>query len=82
MRLSSAAFSSAPNRTKATLGSHAMTGQSNSTWQGRVVALLRQGYGAEDIAIRLNCAADDVRREMEILRQEGRLRDIVRPVKE
>ena len=59
-----------------------MTGRENSAWQGHVARLLAEGYGAEDIAIRLGCAADDVRREMEILRQEGRLRDIVRPVKE
>ncbi len=59
-----------------------MTPQQNTTWQTAVRSLLGEGYGAEDIAIRLGCAADDVRREMEILRQEGRLRDIVRPVKE
>lgn len=58
-----------------------MTGRENSKWQGDVARLLGEGFGAEDIAIRLKCAADDVRREISILRQEGRLAEIVRPKK-
>lgn len=45
----------------------------NDVWQGDVHALLRQGYGAEDIAIKLNCRADDVRREVQILRETHQL---------
>lgn len=46
-------------------------------WQSRVASLLRDGFGVEDIAIRMKCDAYDVRREVEILRSEGRLRDIL-----
>lgn len=58
-----------------------MTGRSNSKWQGDVARLLGEGFGVDDIAIRLKCDADDVRREVQILRQEGRLAEIVRPKK-
>jgi DNA-binding transcriptional regulator LsrR (DeoR family) len=33
--------------------------------------LLRQGYGVEDIAIKLNCTAERVRREVAKLRATG-----------
>ena len=56
-----------------------MTPQRNTHWQTSVRRLLREGYGAEDIAIKLKCSADDVRREIHILREEGRLTKIVRP---
>lgn len=46
-------------------------------WQSRVASLLRDGFGVEDIAIRMKCSTADVRREVEILRSEGRLRDIL-----
>lgn len=58
-----------------------MTPERNTAWQTQVRSLLGKGLGVEDIAIRLNCAADDVRREVSILRQEGRLAEIVRPKK-
>jgi len=48
-----------------------MTAQRNSNWQANVRTLLRQGYGVEDIALRLKCEADEVRREVAILRAEG-----------
>ncbi len=50
-----------------------MTGEE---WQKSVRTLLRFGYGAEDIALRLRCGADDVRNEVAILREEGRLTEI------
>jgi DNA-binding NarL/FixJ family response regulator len=56
-----------------------MTPQQNSTWQGKVARLLGQGFGAEDIALKLSCDPDAVRREIKIYRQEGRLAEIVRP---
>lgn len=52
-----------------------MTGaQRNSNWQANVRTLLREGYGVEDIARRLRCSAENVRREVEILRAEGWLK--------
>lgn len=56
-----------------------MTAAKNTAWMVRVRQLLSEGFGVEDIAIRLKCSADDVRREIEIYRQEGRLTEIVRP---
>jgi len=41
-------------------------------------ALLGQGYGVEDISLKLECSVADVRREVEIYRQEGRIKAIVR----
>lgn len=58
-----------------------MTAQQNTSWMVRVRDLLGQGLGVEDIAIRMGCSADDIRREIEIYRQEGRLTEIVRPKK-
>lgn len=55
-----------------------MTPNENTGWQVRVSNLLRRGYGVEDIAVKLKCKADDVRREVEIYRQEGRIKEIVR----
>ena len=55
-----------------------MTAHRNSAWIVQVRELLAQGYGVEDIAFQLKCAADDVRREVEIYRQEGRIKEIVR----
>lgn len=51
----------------------------NDAWQRRVHALLRAGLGAENIGLKLSCPADQVRAEISILRQEGRLRDVLRP---
>lgn len=55
-----------------------MTGRENSAWQGKVSNLLAQGYGVEDIALRLRCKISDVRQEVEILRGEGKIERIVR----
>lgn len=55
-----------------------MTPAQNTGWMVKVRSLLGKGYGAEDIAIKLGCSADDVRREVEIYRQEGRIKEIVR----
>lgn len=55
-----------------------MTPEANSNWQARVRALLREGFGVEDIAVRLSCRVEDVRREVEILRATGELKEIVR----
>lgn len=56
-----------------------MSPERNTHWQMRVREYLRQGFGVEDIALKLGCAPDDVRREISILRQEGRLAKIVKP---
>jgi hypothetical protein len=58
-----------------------MTPQQNTSWMVKVRDLLGQGLGVEDIAIRLGCSAEDIRREIEIYREEGRLTEIVRPKK-
>ncbi len=55
-----------------------MTPDQNTGWMVKVRTLLGQGFGVEDIAIRLNCRVADVRREVEIYRQEGRIKEIVR----
>lgn len=55
-----------------------MTAHRNSAWIVQVRELLGQGYGVEDIAVQMECSADDVRREVEIYRQEGRIKEIVR----
>lgn len=55
-----------------------MTPDQNTGWQVKVRNLLSQGYGVEDIAIRLKCGVEDIRREVAIYRQEGRIEDIVR----
>lgn len=55
-----------------------MTPHQNTTWMVQVRTLLGQGFGVEDIAIELECIVADVRREVEIYRQEGRIKEIVR----
>lgn len=55
-----------------------MTAHSNTMWQARVKSMLREGFGAEDIAIITGSSADDVRREIEILRASGELKTIYR----
>lgn len=55
-----------------------MTPDQNTGWMVKVRTLLGQRLGVEDISIRLNCSVADVRREVEIYRQEGRIREIVR----
>lgn len=51
-----------------------MTPRANSQWIGRVRALIREGYGVEDIAVKLGCDVACVRTEIEILRQSGDLK--------
>lgn len=51
-------------------------GQRNSMWQGHVRRLLSEGYGAEDIAVLTHYGAEDVRREIKILRESGELSSI------
>lgn len=46
-------------------------------WNESVHDLLRQGFGVEDIAIRIGCTAERVRREVNNLRQTGRLREVL-----
>jgi hypothetical protein len=55
-----------------------MTPDQNTGWMVKVRTLLGRGYGVEDIAIKLECSVADVRREVEIYRHEGRIREIVR----
>lgn len=55
-----------------------MTPHQNTTWMVQVRTLLGQGFGVEDIAIELECSFADVRREVEIYRLEGRIKEIVR----
>jgi len=43
-------------------------------WVGRVGALLRDGYGSEDIALALACKPEVVRGQVEMFRQDGLLR--------
>ena len=50
-----------------------MTAHANDAWQTVVRRLLREGYGVEDVAIKLRCDVDDVRREVAILRASGDL---------
>lgn len=55
-----------------------MTAHRNSAWIVSVRELLGQGFGVEDISLKLECSVEDVRREVEIYRQEGRIKEIVR----
>lgn len=50
-----------------------MTAQRNTMWQAHVRALLREGYGAEDIALITDMPAEAVRAEIAMLRAEGEL---------
>jgi len=45
----------------------------------RIEGLLRDGLGAEDIALRLSCDVEAVRLAVRIFREEGRIGEIVRP---
>ena len=55
-----------------------MSEAKNDTWQNRVRDLLSEGFGVHDISLILNCSVADVRREVEIYRLEGRIKEIVR----
>ena len=50
-----------------------MTPHRNDAWQTAVRGLLKQGYGVENIAIKLKCDVQDVRREVAILRDSGEI---------
>ena len=54
------------------------TGQRNSMFLGRCHSLMREGYGYEDIAVKLKVDAAVVRFEADLLRKEGRLDDLYR----
>ena len=45
----------------------------NEVWQAAVCRMLMEGYGVEDIAKELNSDVEAVRKEVRILREEGRL---------
>lgn len=45
----------------------------NSHWIVKVRICLQDGYGVEDISLMLNCSVEDVRREVEILRESNLL---------
>ncbi|MDE4189641.1 hypothetical protein [Phaeobacter gallaeciensis] len=49
------------------------TAEMNTQWICRVREALAEGLGVEDIALRLSCAVEDVRREVEILRETDNL---------
>lgn len=53
----------------------------NSLWQGRVKAMIAQGFGCEDIAFRLECNLEDVQREIKILRESGELKKMFKGLK-
>ena len=46
----------------------------NSIWINKVTRLLAEGFGTEDIAVKLKCDIEDVRREVAILRESGHLK--------
>lgn len=48
------------------------------TVENAVLRQLGQGYGVEDIAVRLKVSADDVRKEIADLRATGRLRSVLK----
>ena len=47
-------------------------------WSWRVQDLLRAGFGVEDIALALRCDVRFVRAEVQILREQGRLVEVLR----
>ena len=49
-----------------------------ATQRRAVIYQLGQGYGVEDIAVRLKVSADDVRKEIADLRATGRLRSVLK----
>lgn len=55
-----------------------MTPAHNSAWIACVRHRLGQGYGTEDIALSLGCDIEDVRREVQIYRDEGRIAEVCR----
>lgn len=55
---------------------HALT-VGSGPWRRAVVAELRQGYGIEDISVRMKCRVEAVREEVAALRRLGLLVGIV-----
>lgn len=51
--------------------------RANSAWMGRVHSLLRDGFGYDDIALKMGCDASLIRDEGRILREEGSLDALV-----
>ena len=43
----------------------------DANWMRDVIRLLKEGWGVEDIVIRLECGKSDVREVVEILRETG-----------
>ena len=50
----------------------------NSNWQTRVRSLLIDGFGVEDIAVKLGAQVADVRLEVQIMREDGTLEKTMR----
>lgn len=50
----------------------------NEQWQHRVRAMLKEGYGVEDIALELDCSVAMVRDEVKAIREAGELTDVLR----
>ena len=48
-----------------------------NAWRDEAKRLLRQGYGMEDIGVKLGVPADDVRRFVRALRLSGRLKVVL-----
>ena len=50
----------------------------NAPWVSEAERLLSEGYGAEDIAVKLNINTDDVRKLVGLLRLSGALQELYR----
>lgn len=49
----------------------------SNEWRDQAKAMLSQGYGVEDIAVRLLVRVEDVRHYVRALRASGRLKDVL-----
>lgn len=49
-----------------------------NAWRDQAKELLREGYGVEDISVRLSVDVNDVRQFVDALRASGRLREVVK----
>ena len=49
----------------------------NDIWMRKVWALISEGFGTEDIAVKLKCDIESVRREVAILRESGHLKYVL-----
>ena len=50
--------------------------KANDIWMCKVREALREGYGVEDIALKLECHVEHVRTEVKILRDMGVLNNL------